>query len=66
MRTNYPMRDIGREMDCEAIKRNALYDQGVLVVRLDDPRWNDVERQFLKNIAEKRYGKRNLCRSLTR
>ena len=42
MRTNYPMRDIGREIDCEAIKRNALYDQGVLVAKLNDPRLDDL------------------------
>jgi hypothetical protein len=30
-------RDIGAESDCEAIKRNALKDQGIAVAKLDEP-----------------------------
>jgi hypothetical protein len=53
MRTNYPMRDIGREVDYEAMKRRAFIDQGILVAKLDDPRLNSFERQFLENIGNK-------------
>lgn len=58
MRTNYPMRDIGREVDYEAMKRRAFIDQGILVAKLDDPRLNSFERQFLENIGTKINGMR--------
>lgn len=54
--TNYPTREIGRQVDYEALKRNGYRDQGIVVVKLDDHRLNDFERQFLKNIGGKLYG----------
>jgi hypothetical protein len=59
MRTNYPMRDIGREVDYEAVKRRAFVDQRILVARLDDPRLDSFERQFLENIGNKITGPRH-------
>jgi hypothetical protein len=32
--TNYPTREIGQQIDTEAIKR----DQGIVVAKVDDPR----------------------------
>ena len=57
MRTNYPTRPIGRDVDYEAIKRHAFEDQGVVVAKIDDPRLDSFERQFLKNIGGKLYGR---------
>jgi hypothetical protein len=56
LRSNYPTREIGRQIDYEALKRNGYRDQGIVVVKLDDQRLNDFERQFLKNIGGKLYG----------
>lgn len=59
MRSNYPTREIGRPMDTEAIKRRAFEDQGIVVAKVDDPRLNDWDRQFLKNIGNRLYGHTN-------
>lgn len=56
VRTNYPTREIGREVDYEAMKRNGFHDRGVVVAKIDDPRLNEWERQFLKNVGAKLYG----------
>lgn len=56
MRTNYNTRQIGREVDYEGMKRNGFHDQGIVVAKLDDPRLDAFERQFLKNIGRKIYG----------
>jgi hypothetical protein len=53
MRTNYPTREIGREVDYEGMKRRAFIDQGIVVAKLDDPRLDSFERQFLQNIGRK-------------
>ncbi len=58
MRTNFPTREIGREVDYEAMKRHAFEDQGIVVAKVDDPRLDTFERQFLKNIGRKIYGQR--------
>lgn len=58
MRTNYPTREIGRQVDYESLKRNGYRDQGIVVVRIDDPRLTDWDRQFLKNVGERLYGQR--------
>jgi len=55
--TNYPTREIGKQVDYEAVKRNGYRDQGIVVVKLDDQRLSDWERQFLKNIGGKLYGR---------
>jgi hypothetical protein len=56
MRTNYPTRELGRTVDYEAMKRRAFEDQGVVVAKLDDPRFDEFERQFLRNIGNKIFG----------
>lgn len=56
--TNYPTREIGRHVDYETLKRHGYHDQGIVVARIDDPRLNEWDRQFLKNIGGKLYGQR--------
>ena len=58
MRTNYPTREIGLPMDTERIKREAFKEQGVVVAKIDDPRLDTFERQFLTNVGAKLYGQR--------
>jgi hypothetical protein len=56
--TNYPTREIGRPMDTERIKADAFKEQGVVVAKIDDPRLDTFERQFLRNIGGKLYGQK--------
>jgi hypothetical protein len=56
--SNYPTRDIGHQIDTEAIKRHGFQDQRILVAKLDDPRLDEFERQVLKNVGAKLYGQR--------
>lgn len=56
--TNYPTRDLGREVDYEAMKRNAYRDQGVVIVRLDDPRLTWDQKEIVKQVGTKLYGQR--------
>lgn len=44
-------------MDCDAIKTNAFHDQGILVVDLDNKNLPWQERELLKAIGERLYGK---------
>jgi hypothetical protein len=55
--TNYPTREIGRPMDTEAIKRHAFETQGIVVAKVDDPRLSWVDREELKRIGVKLYGR---------
>lgn len=57
LRTNYPTREIGRETDYEAMKRNGFHDGGIVVARIDDPRLSWVDREELKRIGAKLYGR---------
>lgn len=43
-------------MDTERIKADAWENDGILVVRIEDPRLNWVEVQQLKLIGEKLFG----------
>lgn len=45
-------------VDYTFIKKQAFFDQGILIVNIDDPRLGWVEQQMLKTIAEKLYGKK--------
>ncbi|MDB5584876.1 MAG: hypothetical protein JWR80_10052 [Bradyrhizobium sp.] len=55
--TNYPTREIGRPMDTEAIKRSAFENQGIVVAKVDDPRLSWIDREELKRIGTKLYGR---------
>lgn len=54
--TNYPTREIGRQIDTEAIKRHAFNNQGIVVAKVDDPRLSWADREELKRIGSKLYG----------
>lgn len=43
--------------DAERVKRNGFHDDGILVVRLDDARLNWADRELLKGIGQRLYGK---------
>lgn len=45
-----------RAFDAERVKKNA-FDEGILVVKLDDPRIAWPERQMLKQVGERIYGR---------
>lgn len=45
-------------LDKEAMKRNAYHDQGIVVVSVDDPRLTWPERELVKQLGDKLYGKR--------
>lgn len=55
--SNYPAHHIGGPVNGEAIKRQAFTDMGVLVVQLDDPRLAPVDREILRGIGKKLFGK---------
>jgi hypothetical protein len=54
--TNYPTREIGRQIDTEAIKRHAFNNQGIVVAKVDDPRLSWIDREELRRIGAKLYG----------
>lgn len=45
--------------DAEYIKRRGFHDQGLLVVALDDHRLDWAQREMLKQIGARLYGKRS-------
>jgi hypothetical protein len=48
----------GNSPDPEDIKRAGWRDQGILVISAEDQRLDWMERQLLKQIAERLYGRR--------
>lgn len=44
--------------DKERIKKTAFHDQGILVIDIDDPRIPWQERELLRQVGEKIYGRR--------
>ena len=44
--------------DAEAVKRYGWHDHGIVVVAVDDPRLPWQEREILKAIGDKLYGRR--------
>lgn len=44
-------------IDYEAVKRNALHDQNMLVISIDDHRLTWPERELLRQVGEKIYGR---------
>lgn len=55
LQTNFP-RLKGNSVDYEALKRRGYRDQGIIVAKIDDPRLDAFERQYLINLGEKLYG----------
>ena len=53
-----PLGDLQPEpMDVERVKREGWHSDRILVVREDDDRLDFVEREFIKRIGERLYGK---------
>lgn len=52
-------RIIAEPMDTATVKRNGWQEQGILVVSHDDPDLNIIEREFVRTIGDKKYGKRS-------
>ena len=52
----------GQRRDPEAVKRDGWRDQGLLAVSLDDHRLTWPERELVRQIGEKLYGKREEAR----
>ena len=52
----------GQRRDPEAVKRDGWRDQGLLAVSLDDHRLSWPERELVRQLGEKLYGKREEAR----
>jgi hypothetical protein len=50
-------RIMSEPMDKDAIKVEGWHDQGILVISKDDARLNMIEREFVRIIGDKIYGK---------
>ena len=46
--------------DLEAVKRAGWHDQGILVVSVSDARLDWVERELLRRIGERLYGRQGV------
>lgn len=49
--------NLSNSVDYDAIKKNGFHDQGLLVVDINDDRISWVEREVLRQVGEKLYGK---------
>ena len=52
----------GQRRDPEAVKRDGWRDQGLLAVSLDDHRLTWPERELVRQLGDKLYGKREEAR----
>jgi hypothetical protein len=52
----------GERRTPESVKRDGWLEQGVLAVSLDDQRLTWVERELVKQLGERLYGKRPLSK----
>lgn len=57
--TNYPTREIGRRVDYEDLKRHGFQDQGLVIVSVNDPRLSWDQREIIKQVGEKLYGRQS-------
>lgn len=62
MKPRPPTCTLGRfvpsHMDTESVKREGFNQQGILVVAVDDQRLSWIERQIIKQLGERIYGKK--------
>ena len=49
--------NLSRSVDYQAVKRNAFHNDRILVVSLDDPNIPWPEKEILKAVGERLYGK---------
>ena len=57
----YPKGYGGQRRDPDQVKREGWKEQGVLAVAVDDHRLTGPERELIRQIGEKLYGKRPEC-----
>ena len=48
-----------KSIDYEAVKKNAFFDQDILIVNINDTKLPWQDRELLKTIGERLYGKRS-------
>lgn len=62
MKPRPPTCTLGRfvpsHMDTESVKREGFNQHGILVVSVDDQRLSWIERQIIKQLGERIYGKK--------
>lgn len=62
MKPKPPTCNLGRfvpaQMDVESIKQDGFNQHGILVVSVDDQRLSWIERQIIKQLGERIYGKK--------
>lgn len=58
VRTSYSTAEIGRAVDYEAIKRNGFRDQGIVIVSVNDAGLSWDQREIIKQVGEKLYGRK--------
>lgn len=62
MKPRSPTCSLGRfvpaQMDVESIKQDGFNQHGILVVSVDDQRLSWIERQIIKQLGERIYGKK--------
>ena len=54
----------GERRPAESVKREGWLEQGLLAVSLDDQRLTWVERELVKQLGEKLYGRRPLSKEV--
>jgi hypothetical protein len=54
----------GERRPAESVKRDGWLEQGLLAVSLDDQRLTWVERELVKQLGEKLYGRRPLSKEV--
>lgn len=62
MKPRPPTCTLGRfvpaQMDTESVKREGFNQHGILVVSVDDQRLSWIERDFIKKLGDRIYGKK--------
>lgn len=51
-------RFVPAQIDTESVKREGFNNHGILVVAVDDQRLSWIERQIIKQLGERIYGKK--------
>jgi hypothetical protein len=54
----------GERRPAESVKRDGWLEQGLLAVSMDDQRLTWVERELVKQLGEKLYGRRRLSKEM--
>ena len=60
LRTNFPAHMRGREVDYEAVKRNAYHDQDIAIIDLTDSRLSWDVREIIEGACRKLYGQKKV------